>query len=240
MADIVYILGTGSNWQDNELRFSLRSLETHLHNMGTVFVAGERPKWLTGVVSIPYRDKTACKERNIMLKLAHACGHPDLSENFLHVHDDHFALAPADADNIPNWFCGSIERAYKNAKNTNDWHKAAKNTHQILTSRGLPANNFDLHLPMMFNKTLYPQIMDQYPWTTEPRGYIVKSLYANTLKLPGTLARDVKLNDRMTNAQVVERLKGREWFSIGNGVLTQEFKRLLPAIYPNPSRYEIK
>lgn len=240
MTDVVYVLGTGSNWEDNELRFSLRSLETYLENMGTVYVVGERPRWLTGVVHLPFKDKTTCKERNIMLKVAYACGHPDLSENFLHVHDDHFALAPARAGEIPNWYGGTLEKMYNGTKpeKRNHWHLAVRNTWKILESRGLPGLNYDIHYPMLFNKNLYPGVMDVYPWTTEPRGFVVKSLYANTVGLTGTPIGDIKLMDRLSNEGVVAQLKGRPWFSIGNAGLSNSFKSLLRAIYPTPSRFE--
>lgn len=243
MTDVVYVLGNGSGWADNEMRYSLRSLEMYLQDLGTVYVIGHRPKWMQNVQHYFYPDRHTCKERNIMEKLAYACGHPDLSETFLHVHDDHFALAPALACDIPNWHGGPLDRLGNQVKARspkNNWAYAVLNTHQALQEKGHTAHNFDLHLPMLFDKNLYPATMDLYDWKGQPRGFVVKSLYANTLGLPGTFSPDLKVNARLTFQQMVDSLKGRPWFSIGNAGLTLAFKELLAALYPKPSRFEIK
>jgi hypothetical protein len=239
MTDVVYVLGRGSNWGDNELRFSLRSLEAYVSGLGRVYVVGTRPRWLTGVVHLPFADHFLCKERNIMLKVAHACGHPDLSQTFLHVHDDHFALAYQQAADIPNWCGGSLYEMGKSVDARNSWRDAVLNTHQVLTQRGLPTLNFDIHYPILIDKTAYPRTMDLYDWKGTQRGFVVKSLYANTVGAHGTKMADLKLNNRMAMVEVVDRLKGRPWFSVGNGALCRSFREMLAHLYPKPSRFEI-
>lgn len=239
----MYVLGRGSNWADNELRYSLRLLEQNLQDLGTVFVVGERPKWLTGVMHLPFPDVHICKERNIMIKLAYACGHPELSKTFLHCHDDHFMLAPMMGKDIPNWCGGSLEATAAGAMKKvpgNHWAIAVHNTHKVLHARGHTTQNFDLHFPMLFDKDAYPETMDLYDWANTPRGFVVKSLYANTLGLPGTRSADLKINTRLTMTEAVAWLKGKPWFSVGNGGLTLNFKQLFPALAPKPSRFEIK
>jgi hypothetical protein len=113
------------------------------------------------------------------------------------------------------------------------------NTFKALTAAGLPALNYDLHYPMIFNKNLYPEIMDRYDWQ-EPRGFVVKSLYANTAGLTPTHSGDLKLQQQTTMHGLFNRLKGRPWFSIGDKILSQDFKNLLFALYPEPSIYEKK
>lgn len=236
--DLVYVLGTGSPWDNNELRYSLRSIDTYLSGVDKVFIVGYRPKWLTNIIHIPYYDHFSCKERNIMIKLARACGHPDLSANFLHIHDDHFCLFPQQADQIPFWHGGSLQRLAKTVKPQNHWRDAVLNTHNALTAAGLTENNFDLHYPMIFDKNLYPEIMDRYNWK-EPRGFVVKSLYANTLKISGIRSPDLKINERLHYPGLLNRLNGRQWFSIGNGGLSGEFKKFIQALYPNKSSFEL-
>lgn len=243
VTDVVYVLGRGSGWADNEIRFSLRSLETYLQDLGTVYVVGNRPKWLTGAVHLPFPDSHICKERNIMIKLAYACGHQRLSRNFLHVHDDHFMLAPMRATDIPNWCGGSLDSvaaAVRRKAPGNHWADAVHNTYQALRARGHSTHNFDLHFPILIDKERYPEIMDRYDWGGQPRGFVVKSLYANTLGLPGTYSPDLKINQRLELTEAVAWLKGKPWFSVGNGGLSLKFKQLLPALYPKPSRFEIK
>lgn len=237
MIDCVYVLGTGSGWQDNELRYSLRSLEKFVSGIRDVYIVGHCPPWLTNVIHLPFPDSHGCKERNIMLKLAYACGHPDLSTNFLHIHDDHFALAPQEAFKIPNYAGAQLDKVALTIDPGNNWRGAVTNTFEALKNAGLPTFNFDVHYPMLFNKNLYPEIMDRFNWSL-PRGFVVKSLYANSLKLTPTRITDIKLNNRYSYEQIIARIKGRTWYSIGNGALSISFKQLLEALYPKVSKYE--
>lgn len=237
MIDIVYTLGTGSPWQDNELRFSLRSIEKFISGVGEVYVVGHCPRWLQNVTHLPFPDLHACKERNIMLKMAYACGHPDLSETFLNMHDDHFALDYQEASEILNFCSTSLERMAGMVKKGNHWREAVFNTAQALKAKGLSTHNFDVHFPMLFDKKLFPAVMDQYNWKT-PRGFVVKSLYGNTVGVTPERIVDIKLNNRFTIPEIVTRIKGRPWFSVGNQGLTGQFKNLLEAIYPNISKFE--
>jgi len=237
MIDVVYVVGTGSPWQDGELRFSLRSLEKFVSGIGNVYIVGHCPRWATNVFHLQYPDPFPCKERNIMLKMARICGHPDLSETWLSLHDDHFALDFQEAGEIPNYSGGSLERMVAKAKPGNNWREAVQNTNNVLKSKNLPTHNFDIHTPILIDKEKFPAIMDSYNWKT-PRGYVVKSLYANTIGLEPTPLIDIKLNQRYTYPDLVARLKGRPWFSTGNGGLSGHFKNLLHAIFPEPSKYE--
>lgn len=242
MIDCVYVLGSGSTWADNELRFSLRSLFVNMPDLGNVYVVGRCPAWLTNVVHLEWPDNYKCKERNIMEKLAYACGHPDLSETFLHVHDDHFMLKPGNGADVPFWHSCELEKignSVRKKQPSNNWGLAVLNTHAALKEAGHTTKNFDVHFPMLFNKNLYPEIMDRYNWRGEMRGYVVKSLYANTLGIEGVKTSDIKLNGKIDLRQVVDKLSGRDWFSIGNGVLSADFKRFMHALYPTPSKFEI-
>lgn len=237
MIDVVYTLGTGSPWQDNELRYSLRSLERFISGINNVYIVGHCPDWLVNVTHLPFPDPHACKERNIMLKTAYVCGHPDLSENFLAIHDDHFALDYQDASEILNYAGGDLKRMSQQVAKQNHWREAVLNTYNALISKGHTTNNFDIHFPILINKKIFPAVMDLYDWRT-PRGYVVKSLYGNTVGIKPTRIIDMKLAQRYSTADLVTRLKGRPWFSVGNAGLNGHFKMLLEALYPKVSIFE--
>lgn len=238
MTDVVYVLGSGSPWNDNEIRYSLRSLEMFLRDMGEVYVVGQCPSWLTNVIHLPFSDRYTCKERNIMLKTAYACGHPDLSETFLSIHDDHFCLDFQSAGDIPNWCGTTLENLARSVTAGNHWKDAVVNTDRALQAGGFSTLNFDLHLPILFSKHEYPRVMDMYDWPGKQRGFVVKSLYANTMRVTPTRYHDMKVDKHHTLPELVAKLKGRPWFSLGNGGLNGYFRKLLPALYPEPSKFE--
>ena len=51
MIDVFYVLGSGSKWQNNEIRYSLRTLEKYGHNVGQVYIVGQRPSFIPNQAS---------------------------------------------------------------------------------------------------------------------------------------------------------------------------------------------
>ena len=104
--DILYTLGKGSAWQDNELRYSLRSIEKYGKNVGRIYIVGD---WCPGFINRdkvtfikceqPYKDKF----KNILYSIVYACEHSDIAEEFLLSSDDHFYMQPTDFDDYPYW-----------------------------------------------------------------------------------------------------------------------------------------
>lgn len=106
--NLLYLLGNGSNWQDNELRYSLRSAQQHV-SVDQVIVVGERPPWLTGVLHIPamdiYQRPVACT----LHKLLEACTDERVPERFVLMNDDFIFLADQ-PDPLPTYIRGTVKQ----------------------------------------------------------------------------------------------------------------------------------
>jgi hypothetical protein len=235
MIDVVYVLGSGSRWFDNELRYSLRSLDKYVTGIRNVYLVGRRPDWIRDVIHIPYHDYHPCKERNIMEKVMRACKEPDLSEQFLHVHDDHFALAPVGASEVPFWYRSELGKLSLRVPPSNNYRQALINTDAALRARGRDVKNFDLHYPIIYDKELFPLAMMSYDWSD---CYVVKSLYANSVRIDGETIQDLKINAALDMRDLVARMMGRPWFSLGPSALNKKMKDLLQALYPERSPWE--
>lgn len=234
--DVVYCLGTGSLWQDREILFSLRSLRDFVPDVEQVVVVGQRPAWLRDVRHVPAADPHHCKERNIMEKVLRACG--TLTRPFLFMNDDHFALRPQRAAELPNWYAGTVEGLGQRLATASHYRQALLNTAEALGKHGYPTRNFDIHVPIVYDPAEFRRVMAAYDWAGTPRGFVVKSLYANTLGLPPTHLGDVKIGHACTNQRLVELLRGRPWFSIGPAALTTSVQEFFSALYPTPSPWE--
>lgn len=242
MTDAVYILGTGSKWQDNELRYSLRSLEKYVTGVRNVYVVGECPEWLTGVIHLPCKDEKpgnlVYKERNIMLKILRACAEPQLSKEFLFINDDHFFLAPVEAETYPNYYLENIPGMIL-WRNINDQYQASlKQTVAALKKTNLYDLFFDVHYPIIYNKAKFVSIMDAYDWNL-PYGYVIKSLYANCMQLEGTpLEDDCKINGPVSVDGLHEYTDPKMLFSTGNQMDFEELETFLQWKFPDASKYE--
>lgn len=234
--DIVIPLGGGSRWDNNELRYCLRSVQKYVKDVGEIIIIGVKPKWIKNVVHIPCDDDLdpEAKEKNILKKVLLAC---DLLDgDFMFMNDDHFLLSPVTLP-YPSYFDFQLPQKLIGRTLKGRYYKAQVNTIKALTAKSLPLKNFDIHVPMIYNRDLFRKAMAQYDWKV-PFGYVIKSLYANTYQIPGTFMPDCKLSKRMVKKDIMRILKHRSVFSIGDGALNSQLKSVLHDLYPNPSRYE--
>jgi len=114
--DILYIVGEGLSKCDNqELRYSLRSIDKYGIGVDRVFIAGYCPEWLSKeVIKVPFKqpydisvefsspmEKLACKHANIIATIYHTIDTTDIDEEFLVSMDDHFYIRRTDFNNYP-------------------------------------------------------------------------------------------------------------------------------------------
>jgi len=237
MKDLVIPLGRGGTVEDIELRYCLRSVEKHIKNVRNVVIVGFKPDWIKGIIHLPTEDDHACKETNIYRKVLLACQDPDITEDFLFFNDDHFILQDFDADNFPFFYKGDLLFVLKHLPPYNKYSTCVHKTAYKLKELGLETKNFDTHTPILYNKQKFIEVMTQHDWA--PRfGYVVKSLYANQLKIEGVKEPDCKMNDFPSIESFYERIKERKVFSIGGGALCDGLKYVWDELYPIPSRWE--
>lgn len=191
MIDVVYVLGTGSRFHNNEIRFSLRSIEKHLSNYRKIWIVGEHHPMLENVNFVPFPDKTSMSDTNIMHKVSHACQHPEITDDFLFFNDDHYLLADFDAPTFPYFYSKSMEE-YLRRRPQDGYRRRVKNTYKYLQSKGLPTKFFDTHTPIIFNKAKFLEHVNTGPDWSSPTSFVVKSIYANSLNIEGVLRADWK------------------------------------------------
>ncbi len=204
----------------DELRYCLRSIEKHLSGVGKVFIIGECPEWVKGVLYIPVTDNpdSRWKERNVFNKLMIACNSPQVSDSFLCVHDDHLLLADYKVDEFPYYYStinGGNEVYRRQVENTGKFEKY-----------------FDIHCPIILHKTIFKYAFENWDWS-KPYGYLIKTIYCRYAGVEGIPMEDCKI-----------RIPGehpapdRKWFSTSDKVLNNGMITYLKNLYPNPSKYE--
>lgn len=236
--DVVYIVGKGSTWSDNELRYSLRSLQMHLKRYGEIVIVGHCPAFINReeITWLPYEDKHKNKARNIMEKVANACLFNQLSEKILLMNDDYYLNQAIDAPTYQYYFKNTMEQAMKaNSHNEYLWH--LKSTYDVLLRAGKPTKNFDTHCPIIYNRRLLIDTIKQYDWTIK-NGYTLRSLYCNTLFIEGVEHVDCKMNRNRLEGEIYKMIKDRDCFSTGEQGLNKSMQNVLKQLYPQPSKFE--
>ncbi len=238
--NILIPLGSGSVWQDNELRYALRGVEKHLKGFGEVVIVGEKPSWLTNVIHIPAEDRwQACyRDFNIYNKIRLAIDSYSLGEEFLFMNDDHFLLQDVEACLFPYHYQHSLHNSIKLRENNSQYKKVLTNTLNLLVSRNASIIDFDTHAPIIYNSKKFLQHVSSVDWS-KPCGYGIKSLYCNLNNIEGIHYDDCKLIEPLLKEEILSTIAGRMYFSIGNRSLNDEMKAVLNDLYPEKSRFEL-
>ncbi len=238
MIDVVYILGKGSVWNDNELRYSLRSVEKYLSGYRNVYLIGECPEFIQNVIHIPFADSHHYRETRIALKIDKACQEKELSTEFLFMNDDHFLLTPYNAQTFPFYHKGSLLDELNIPHLNQVYHQSLSNTLFALRKYGFPEYNFDTHTPILINKYCFPSVVFRgYDWNIQ-NSYVVKSIYTNSRQIQGTYMRDCKIATAQSSEDLALTLLTKKIFSISDGAINGPMKEMFEILYPNKSHYE--
>lgn len=228
--DIVYALGKGSVLKDFELKMSLRSVVKNLSGVDQIWIIGNHPEWLdtNHVNFIPLPDHSErVPDYNIMRKISCACEKANLSNDFIFFNDDHFLLSPFDTATFPYFYSGELEN-YIKRRGLDGYGRRANNTLKTLQRLGLPTKYFDIHTPIIYNKELFLKNVTSQDWNLKD-GFIIKSLYANSLKIEGVEMKDNKINHAPQQGDRIFSTFPR---------LKASITRYLQEQFPEKSKYE--
>jgi hypothetical protein len=220
--DYVYICRAGEN---EKLRYSIRSVIQN-GKPDNIWLIGSKPDWYTGnfieVTDIgnKYQNITNCYNTII--------NSTDISEDFVLMNDDFFILKPMEF--IPTYNGGLLqEKILDHTKQygLNKYATVLQEVNKQLLKNGIKVPlNYDIHVPMVFNKTKLKKFNDI---SLAPR-----SLYGNAVGIGGKTIEDPKIYDAASKFITLDT----EFVStIDNTFIL--IKDKLNKMFPNKSEYEI-
>jgi hypothetical protein len=219
---IIPFLCNASTWDDNELRYCLRSICEYQPDI-RVLLVGNPPAWYRGEY-LPYDDKKGLvfKTWNIIEKIKLAAPY----EDFILTNDDIFLLAPF----RENHYKGSLSDTHKGLAT----HYRAQVDATIDLIGDTP--DFDTHGPMQMNGKKFRAL----PWPEYRDPYILaRTFYAHYTGKAGDFYPDLKINRRYTPDQLTELLKDRLYFSISDAGINLALATWLKNKFPNKCKYEL-
>ncbi len=242
MIDLVYILGSGSAWNNNELRFSLRSVEKNLTGVRNIYVIGENPGFFSSKVTHVYHPDPLPSNNadgNMALKILCACSIPQLSEEFLFMNDDFIINKPMHAPDIPWMHKGDMKNRPHEFWVTQLYRFRLRRTFETLQMHNLPTLQYDYHAPMRMNKISFPKVMQGFDFK-EGIGLTFRSLYGNALALPAEhiVNQKVTLYAPYTLEQINYRVREAMFIGYNDPGLNSSFKYWLAFNFNSKSQYE--
>ncbi len=233
--NLIYIVGKGSKWNDNELRYSLRSVAMFGRNVGTVLIVGDLPPWVQHVTHIPAKDPYGVCANNTWHKLAIACSQVD--EPFVLMNDDFFLHEAVDFDILPMYYDGTIDELLSRYHRNSMYKQCQQNTQRVLQNAGYKQRNYALHVPV----TIQPEkLLALHKLYGEESGLSLRNMYGNMVPQDNQQAMsDVKLNEAFINRDDIDkRIGNAPFFSIGDMFLNGVGTGYLKNYYPYKCKYE--
>lgn len=186
--NVLYVVGTGSKWQNNELRYSLRSLEK-FYSPDRVYICGHKPNWVQNVTHLEFTDVSNHKLKNTNEKLKHALSYID--NDFILMNDDFYFLSKI--DKLETYFNGTVANSInKHSTRSGYYFRAIQELKVILDALEIKDPlSYSLHVPFSINVTKAKEVFD----IVEPlakTGFLFRSAYGNIHNIGGIPLTDVK------------------------------------------------
>jgi hypothetical protein len=240
--DVVYPLGTESKWDDNELRYSLRSLEKNFPDLGRVFIVGHRPSWLTGVVHIAMGDvHKHNKDANLIDKILAAC-YSEVSDEFVFMSDDQIFLKSVKFKNMKPFHLGNLIAKGESFWKDGVWRRRLAATKDMLHRAGHTTYHYDSHCPTPYNKNAFVAAVTQFPYR-KGSGFTINTLYCNAAGVNGEPLAERKktYESAMTDdaSTIRQSLQNKWYLGYNNAGLTDALKSVLAEMFPIASKFEI-
>jgi hypothetical protein len=240
MFDLVIPLGWGSIWDNQEIKYSLRSFERHLKGINNVFIVTDlsgMPAFLDNVIHIPFPDDSNIKAINTFKKIQKACQDKRVSENFCLSNDDFFLNQDYQGE-FPFYHRGEIMAGFDRLKDKSSHYPVSRKiTNALLQRKGFTSLHYGIHCPMMINKTKFLKMATMFPFERS-KGYLTRCIYGNVFKVGGEQRRDVKLNGKRPAWQIKKIVDQFEFYSISERATGPELYKFMERKYPTPSRWE--
>jgi hypothetical protein len=187
MTDFVYICREGFN---EELRYSIRSVIQNFPDPN-IWVVGGKPRWYIGQhIEVP---QTGTKYENAYKNIATVLESDQIKSNFVLMNDDFFIIKPM--TEIPTYhgtFLINKVKTYERLFPRSTYTYKLRNTYE--TIKGLLSvepMDYELHMPMIFNKSKLAAIFNKSNTDT-----LYRSLYGNYYSIGGIEKPDVKIYTR--------------------------------------------
>lgn len=233
MIDVLYIVGTGSLFNDAELKYSLRSLDKHGLNIDRVIISGHCPGFVdkSKVIHVEC-DDISTPAINHWWKTKQAFDITD-AKKVVCMYDDIFFCKDVDLENYP--YYRRNEELPENDR-VSKWGHVQYIAGQWLKRHNYTAHHYGLHLPMIYEKDKFEKLNNVFQGFRAQGGVSVRSMYGNIYAPSAEAREDVKFFVDYWNLD--EWLKDKECFSTAPENFIKAPKRWLDENFPNKSRWE--
>lgn len=223
--NLLYVLGplSLSTWHNNEIRYSLRSVDSA--EVSWIGIAGpEMPPFLTGVQHIKIDPQDENRYRRTQRQILAACQDERVPEELILMNDDFMVQSPQAWSYLP-----THRQPVQKRQTPNLWKKTIIDTAAWLETRGIPQSLcYEGHTPFPFDKinalTLIPELLAAKDILQ------FRTAYGNVNHIGGKLSLNAK-------RELPRWPEGPPFWSL-KGTPSDKAKKFLEGWLTTPSRWE--
>ena len=231
---------------DEELFYSLRSVQKYLTGYRRIFIIGDEPNFLqapgVSCTCLLTKDPYKSKQHNVARKLLLACHESRIADSFVLFNDDFFLLKPLDVLHLPFYRSGTLKMHLEwqepNREPGDPYMGAMKNTIRQLEAHGLPTTDFEVHTPIAFNKEILSVVLgDSFDWSSQ-WGLLYRSLYGNYLRIAGERmpGHDVKIGEDLTAPHIKQTVGDNAFLSTSPTGMNDAMAAFLADRFSGPAK----
>lgn len=187
--DLVYPLK--ETQVNEELRYSLRSVETHAKNYGKIVTIGGTVTGIKPDLAIPLRQLGGTKYDRVNMTFREICLNPKISDNFVLMNDDFFLMEDVDMSKLKTYYRCSMADYLQiiiDACCPSSYTERLAKAAMALEMLGCDTKCYELHIPMLFNKHKLLEVIGAF------YGFCgTRSLYGNYHKIKAEKTPDCKI-----------------------------------------------
>lgn len=225
--DIVYFVKDTE--ENEELRYSLRSVEENVKNYNKVWFFGGKPKGIEPDRYVHTRQNSS-KHANVRYMVRQAIMNEEVSDEFWLFNDDFFIMKPlTDEQFISGTLWKRSKELWEKFHRITSYANRLRRTSAILSMNGYDTMSYELHVPMLINKSIALNVLETFS-----DDLAFRSLYGNYARIGGKIRQDVKILDvnKLPNDNIDMLSTMDETFRDGK---VGEYIR---SRFKTPSRYE--
>lgn len=247
---IPYILGPDDCF---ELRYALRSIDKFLVGEHKIILIGQKPGWIKNVEFIEKSPVTGIKYGrwfDLHEKIQSACLYDEKEEGFVYTYDDVFFLKETTLEHIKRPIAvqdlAKVTKRFANKTASYDWQFLLWKTCDQLLSEGLPAYNYETHLPRYFDKQKMLEVFEKYDCLIDP--WQISTLYYNNTQpeiIPTLLLSDPPINYKAgiyyaaDYPSILKEVKGKQILNISPKSYDVAMRKFLQDRFIEKSKYEL-
>ena len=224
--------------EGDELRWSIRSVETMFEGQAKITIIGDKPDWYKGhhiaKKRVPASKPHQCF-RDMLSKVWFMATHGEMDEQFVWMMDDIVFLKPVSLEDL------QTPRAERfTPSDLNKWQKIKQRTMQALTDRGRPNHDYATHAPHFAEKQKVRAIFDEFDLHDDRNVLTWEILYGNTYREEPQRSRPwfIRFQEPQTLEEYRAKTVRASCMNWSAGLWSNDLRMFLEELFPEPSNSE--